>query len=125
MKNWQQFKELNNTLILSPDQRLNNARFNCDQETSFADLQVPVLARYPQTTSGMLLVNFDPYIFEVIKESEYMLKLNLEIPEAAKVLVHSKDKLKAHFSQMKVWHLYDFLMYTNKFGYKIKRFVLL
>lgn len=78
-----------------------------------------MLVRYPQTTSGMLLVNFDPYIFEVIKESEYMIKLNLEIPEAAKVLVHSKDKLKAHFSQMKVWHLYDFLMYTNKFYYKI------
>lgn len=84
-----------------------------------------MLARYPQTTSGMLLVNFDPYIFEVIKESEYMIKLNLEIPEAAKVLVHSKDKLKGHFSQMKVWHLYDFLMYTNKFDYKIKRSVLL
>lgn len=88
-------------------------------------MQVPVLVRYPQTPSGMLLVNFDPYIFEVIKESEYMIKLNLEIPEAAKVLVHSKDNLKAHFSQMKVWHLYGYLIFENKFNYKIERCVLL
>ena len=65
-------------------------------------MQVPVLLRYPQTPSGVLLVNFDPYIFEVIKESEYMIKLNLEVPEATKVLVHTKDRLKAYYSQMKV-----------------------
>jgi hypothetical protein len=56
----------------------------------------------PQTSTEVLLVNFDPYIFEVIKESEYMIKLNLEIPDAARTLVHSREKLKAHVSQMKV-----------------------
>ncbi|XP_062570723.1 dynein axonemal heavy chain 5-like [Saccostrea cucullata] len=72
-----------------------------DSNQFFLDLQVPVLVRYPQTPNGVLLVNFDPYIFEVIKESEYMIKMNLEIPEAAKILVHSRDTLKAHASQMK------------------------
>lgn len=50
----------------------------------------------------MLLVNFDPYIFEVIKEAEYMMKLDLDIPESAKLLVHAKDKLKDHRNQMQV-----------------------
>ena len=66
-----------------------------------SDLQVPVLVRHPNNQS-LLLVNFDPYIFEVIKEAEYMMKLDLEIPDAAKCLVHSKDKLKDHKTQMQV-----------------------
>lgn len=45
----------------------------------------------------MLLVNFDFYIFEVIKEFEYMIKLNLEILEVVKVFVYFKDKLKVYF----------------------------
>ncbi|XP_056012226.1 dynein axonemal heavy chain 8-like [Ostrea edulis] len=65
-------------------------------------LQVPVLVRLPQVSSGVLLVNFDSYIFEVIKESEYMIKLDLEIPNAARTLVHSRERLKAHVSQMKL-----------------------
>lgn len=62
---------------------------------------MPVLVRHPQN-QNMLLVNFDPYIFEVIKEAEYMMKLDLDIPESAKLLVHAKDKLKDHRNQMQV-----------------------
>ena len=63
-------------------------------------LQVPVLVKHPNT--GELVKNFDPYIFEVIKESEYMIKNDLDIPESAKVLVHSRDKLRSHQEQMQV-----------------------
>ena len=68
----------------------------------FKDLQVPVLVRHPTTQE--LVTNFDPYIFEVIKESEYMLKRDLDIPLAAKVLVHSSDTLRTHQAQMQVWY---------------------
>ena len=54
--------------------------------------------RHPED-QNMLLVNFDPYIFEVIKEAEYMMKLDLDIPESARVLVHERDRLKAYRSQ--------------------------
>ncbi|XP_052061669.1 dynein axonemal heavy chain 8-like [Mytilus californianus] len=70
-------------------------------EVATTYLQVPVLVRHPQN-QNMLLVNFDPYIFEVIKEAEYMMKLDLDIPEPAKLLVHAKDKLKDHRNQMQM-----------------------
>lgn len=60
-----------------------------------------MLVRHP--TNEQLLTNFDPYVFEVIKESEYMIKLNLEIPEAAKVLIHSRERLRSHFEHMQVY----------------------
>lgn len=61
---------------------------------------MPVLVKHPN--SDQLLTNFDPYVFEVIKESEYMTKMSLEIPDAAKVLIHSRDRLLAHYEQMQV-----------------------
>lgn len=66
-----------------------------------SDLQIPVYMRHPED-QNMLLVNFDPYIFEVIKEAEYMMKLDLDIPESARVLVHERDRLKAYRNQLKV-----------------------
>ncbi|XP_019756852.1 dynein axonemal heavy chain 8 [Dendroctonus ponderosae] len=39
------------------------------------------------------LVNFHPYISEVIREAEYMYKLDLEVPDVGQVLVFCKDKL--------------------------------
>jgi len=68
---------------------------------STVDLQVPVLVKHPSTEQ--LLTNFDPYIFEVIKESEYMNKRQLDIPEAAKILIHSTPRLKAYHERMQVW----------------------
>ncbi|XP_052240013.1 dynein axonemal heavy chain 8-like isoform X2 [Dreissena polymorpha] len=64
------------------------------------NLQVPVLIKHP--TTEQLMTNFDPYIFEVIKESEYMIKRDLEIPEAAKVLIHSSEKLKSYHERMQM-----------------------
>lgn len=59
-----------------------------------------MLTKHPNTDH--LLTNFDPYVFEVIKESEYMVKFNLDIPEAAKVLIHSKERLRSYYEQMQV-----------------------
>jgi dynein heavy chain len=54
------------------------------------------------------MANFDPYIFEVIKESEYMIKRELDIPEDTKVLVHASDKLRNHFEEMQVSDISNF-----------------
>lgn len=66
-----------------------------------------MLVKHPNTQE--LLTNFDPYIFEVIKESEYMLKRELDIPLSAKVLVHSSDRLRSYQSQMQVL-MYDMFL---------------
>ncbi|KAK3588116.1 hypothetical protein CHS0354_012173 [Potamilus streckersoni] len=76
-------------------------------EMASSNLQVPVLVRHPHNPDH-LLVNFDPYIFEVIKEAEYMLKLELDIPESAKILIYSSEQLHNYHSQM------DLLLDENK-----------
>jgi len=63
-------------------------------------LRVPLLVRHPDTKE--LLVNFDPLIYEVIKESECMRKLHLDIPEFAKTLCLLRKKLKADHCTLKV-----------------------
>lgn len=44
--------------------------------------------------SGDLLVNFDPQVTELIKESIYMKKMNLEIPEEAKSLILLQERIE-------------------------------
>ncbi|XP_071095783.1 dynein axonemal heavy chain 8-like [Haliotis cracherodii] len=61
-------------------------------------LQVPLLVRNP--TTDTFLTNFDPYIFEVIKEAEYMLKLDLDVPDAAKLLIHSTEQLRTNLNKI-------------------------
>ena len=63
-------------------------------------LRVPLLVRHPDTKE--LVVNFDPLIYEVIKESECMRKLHLDIPEFAKTLCLLRKKLKADHCTLKV-----------------------
>ena len=63
-------------------------------------LTVPLLVRHPDTKE--LVVNFDPWIHEVIKEAECMRKLRLDIPEFAKVLCLLGRKLKSDHWTLKV-----------------------
>ncbi|GFN77449.1 dynein heavy chain 5, axonemal-like [Plakobranchus ocellatus] len=50
-------------------------------------LQVPILARHPVTKDA--LINFDPYVFEVVKEAFYMVKLGLPVPRAIINIIHA------------------------------------
>ncbi|KAK4886462.1 hypothetical protein RN001_002733 [Aquatica leii] len=54
-------------------------------------LSAPILLVHNRTKK--FVVNFDPYIIEGIRETEYMYKLDLPIPDVAKVLVFCKDKI--------------------------------
>ncbi|XP_023932850.1 dynein heavy chain 8, axonemal [Lingula anatina] len=63
-------------------------------------LRVPVLVRHPETKT--LLVNFDPLIYQVIRESNCIIKLGLEVPEEAKMLCHTQDQLKKYQEKMQL-----------------------
>uniref|UniRef100_A0A8C2TFR5 Dynein axonemal heavy chain 8 n=1 Tax=Coturnix japonica TaxID=93934 RepID=A0A8C2TFR5_COTJA len=57
-------------------------------------LQATVFVRHPET--GKFLVNFDPQIPEIVRETKCMIKLGLEVPEQAKKIAKVEDKLKSY-----------------------------
>ncbi|EHB05914.1 Dynein heavy chain 8, axonemal [Heterocephalus glaber] len=56
-------------------------------------LQATLFVRHPET--GKLLVNFDPKILEIVRETKCMIKMKLDVPEQAKRLLKLESKLKA------------------------------
>ncbi|CAG2056143.1 unnamed protein product, partial [Timema podura] len=62
-------------------------------------LSRPVLLKNPRTFRYS--VNFDPYIVEVIRETEYMWKLDLKVPDVAQIVAFSKKKILSAFEQIK------------------------
>lgn len=48
--------------------------------------------RHPE--SGKLMVNFDPKLLEVVRETKCMIKMKLEVPDQAKRLLKLESKLK-------------------------------
>uniref|UniRef100_A0A8V0ZHJ8 Dynein axonemal heavy chain 8 n=1 Tax=Gallus gallus TaxID=9031 RepID=A0A8V0ZHJ8_CHICK len=63
-------------------------------------LQTTVLVRHPQT--GKFLVNFDPQIPEIVRETKCMIKLGLEVPEQAKKIAKVENKLKSNKLRLEV-----------------------
>ncbi|XP_069055280.1 dynein axonemal heavy chain 8 isoform X2 [Lepisosteus oculatus] len=57
-------------------------------------LQATLLVRHPET--GKLLVNFDPKISEIVRETKCMLKMGLEVPEQTLRLVKAESSMKAN-----------------------------
>jgi dynein heavy chain len=57
-------------------------------------LNASLLVRRP--ADGQLLVNIDPQLMQLIKETKIMQKLKLEIPESAKLLCLQEDLLRRH-----------------------------
>ncbi|NXF39619.1 DYH8 protein, partial [Nyctibius bracteatus] len=57
-------------------------------------LQTTIFVRDPNT--GKFLVNFDPQIREIVRETKCMIKLGLEVPEQAKKIVKIENNLKSN-----------------------------
>uniref|UniRef100_A0A8C3MSF3 Uncharacterized protein n=1 Tax=Geospiza parvula TaxID=87175 RepID=A0A8C3MSF3_GEOPR len=57
-------------------------------------LQSTIFVRHP--TTEKFLVNFDPQILEIVRETKCMIKLGLEVPEQAFKLAIIEDQLKSN-----------------------------
>lgn len=65
---------------------------------SILALQVPPLVRHPETRE--LYLNLDPCVFQVIQEAHSMIKMKLEVPNVAKLLLHSQQRLRNHYDEL-------------------------
>ncbi|KAL2306085.1 hypothetical protein Nmel_003990 [Mimus melanotis] len=61
-------------------------------------LQSTIFVRHP--TTEKFLVNFDPQILEIVRETKCMIKLGLEVPEQAVKIVVIENKLKSNRLQL-------------------------
>ncbi|XP_047444882.1 dynein axonemal heavy chain 8-like [Mugil cephalus] len=65
-----------------------------DEVSTLNVLNVTLLIRHP--TTGKFLVNFDPKVTEVIRETKCLLKMGLKVPKQALRLVHMETDIKAN-----------------------------
>uniref|UniRef100_A0A5F8GDS1 Dynein axonemal heavy chain 8 n=1 Tax=Monodelphis domestica TaxID=13616 RepID=A0A5F8GDS1_MONDO len=73
-------------------------------------LQATLFVRHPET--GKLLVNFDPKILEIVRETKCMIKMKLEVPEQAKRLLKLESTLKGNKLYLQVMCK---IIFTNSF----------
>ena len=79
-------------------------------ESAKAGLQATLIIRHPE--SGKLYVNFDREIFQLIREAKCLVKLDVTIPEGAKIILLQEDKFKAYYNDLK----YILTEYENVLG---------
>ncbi|XP_078395203.1 dynein axonemal heavy chain 5 [Cetorhinus maximus] len=69
-------------------------------EIAKSGLQASLLVKAPET--GELFVNFDPQILTLIRETECMAKMGLEIPPFAKVFQQKQDIFKKNYNKLQM-----------------------
>jgi dynein heavy chain len=68
-------------------------------EAAKAGLQATLIIRHPET--GKLYVNFDPEIFQLLREARCLVKLDIAIPESAKLVLLQEDTFKSYYNDLK------------------------
>ncbi|XP_078400904.1 dynein axonemal heavy chain 5-like [Cetorhinus maximus] len=63
-------------------------------------LQASLLVKHPDT--GEMFVNFDPYLTVLIRESECMARMGLEISQTAKALLQKRHILKKMYNKLQL-----------------------
>jgi dynein heavy chain len=63
-------------------------------DASQGGLNASLLVRHPKT--GKLVVNIDPQLLQLIRETKVIQRLQLEIPESAKLLCLQEDRLRTN-----------------------------
>jgi len=75
-------------------------------ESLRSGMNASLLVQHPQTKK--VFVNFDPQVLELIHESKAMLRMGLQIPDAAKVLCLKEDHIKStHMKLSEVLATYE------------------
>ena len=69
-------------------------------EVAKSGLQASLLVRHPETKE--LYVNFDPQILTLIRESECMVRLGLDIPFGAQTLLQKRQAIKRNYNRLQV-----------------------
>ncbi|XP_054841808.1 dynein axonemal heavy chain 5 [Eublepharis macularius] len=69
-------------------------------ELTKAGLQASLLVKAPET--GEIFVNFDPEILTLIRETECMSRMELEIPPFAAALQQKRDSYKQNFNKLQM-----------------------
>ena len=64
-----------------------------------AGLQATLIIRHPET--GKLYVNFDLELFQLIRETKCLVKLDVNIPESGKIVLLQEEKYKAYYNDLK------------------------
>ena len=77
----------------------------------FLGLQASLLVRHPDT--GELYVNCDPQLIQLIRETEYMMNLNLPIPETARLIFLRRDIIKTVDGNLEVGDLSEKYIEVN------------
>ena len=68
-------------------------------EEAKAGLQATLVIRHPET--GKLYVNFDKEIFQLIREAKCLVKLDVVIPDGAKMILLQEEKFKSYYHDLK------------------------
>lgn len=68
-------------------------------EAAKAGLQATLIIRHPD--SDKLYVNFDPEIFQLLREAKCLVKLDIAIPESAKLVLLQEETFKAYYNDLK------------------------
>lgn len=68
-------------------------------ESAKAGLSATLIIRHP--TTNKLYVNFDTELFQLIREAKCLVKLDIKIPEAGKVILLQEEKFKSYYNDLK------------------------
>lgn len=60
---------------------------------------MPILVKHP-VNKEVVLVNFDPVIYQLVRETNIMLKMGLEVPEEGQHLAYIEKRLKDMHHQL-------------------------
>jgi len=67
-------------------------------EPAKSGLQATLIIRHPKT--GQLYVNFDHEILQLIREAKFMMRIGMDVPESAKIVLLQEDKFKAYYNRL-------------------------
>eukprot|EP00217_Crustomastix_stigmatica_P013603 CAMPEP_0183798542 /NCGR_PEP_ID=MMETSP0803_2-20130417/19119_1 /TAXON_ID=195967 /ORGANISM="Crustomastix stigmata, Strain CCMP3273" /LENGTH=4519 /DNA_ID=CAMNT_0026043227 /DNA_START=42 /DNA_END=13598 /DNA_ORIENTATION=- len=63
-----------------------------------AGLQATLIVKHPE--NGQLLVNFDKEIMQLMRETKYLQRMGIEVPESAKMVLLQEEKFKQYYNNL-------------------------